>query len=148
MTNSLYRERIFDARSARWATLIALGVVSGAVPLTTSGMKEFCTVVAVPFLIGFIIARWWSSRVQQMTVVLAIGLFGMAVRLLVSSIYSDKNWFASVGWLIVNVGLMDPMVFTIVLTLTFPVLAGFFATFLCVCLNAKGPMITVCRKSR
>ena len=70
-----------------------------------------------------------------MTVALAIGLFGMAVRLLVSSIHSDKNWFASVGWLIVNVGLMDPMVFTIVLTLTFPVLAGIFATVLFVYVN-------------
>ena len=139
-------------RRMRWLLLIGLGIVMGSVPITASGILELFTVVVAPFVLGFLIAHWWSHPPRQLTVAFAAGLFAAALKLLVTSLHSGKNWFGYVGGLVANVGITDPIVATMLLATLFPVFVSIVATAMFIYLKKlgtpSGPLLSISRGLR
>jgi hypothetical protein len=117
-----------DNMRFKWLVAMVLGGVTGCLPFTVSGAPEFCTIVALPFCLGFVICRWWSDSLTRLGLALALPLFGSFVRLLSSSLHDGPNWFGSLVRALGVVGLRDPYLRRMLLTLLFPVLVAIVAT--------------------
>ena len=139
-------------RRMRSLLLIGLGIVMGSVPITVSGILELFTVVVAPFVLGFLIAYWWSDPLRQLTLAFAAGLFAAALKLLLTSMHSGKNWFGYVGGLVANVGMTEPVVAMMVLAALFPMIVSIVATAMFIYLKKlgrpSGPLLSVNRGSR
>jgi hypothetical protein len=109
------------ALQLRWPIVMLLAGATGCLPYTISGLPEFCAIAAVPFFLGFLITRLWSDSVAQLTLSVALPLFGAGVRLASSSLLDGSNWFARLFRAMGAVGVGDPYVRQWLLTLLFPV---------------------------
>ena len=127
------------ARSLRWVVLAGFGVVMGSMPITISGMLELLTMVVTPFVIGFLIARWWTGVASRIALAVLVGLFASVLKLLSTSLQTGKNWFTYVGGLVTTVGIGDPVVRTMVLVTLFPVMVTLLTTATFIILGRLGP---------
>ena len=116
------------AKRFRWPVLVGVGVATGCLPYTVSGVLEFLVIAVVPGCLGFLIARWWAGAPRQIALAVALPLFGSLVRLLVTSINDGSNWFSRLFRAVDAVGLSDPYVRQGLLTLLFPVFVTILAT--------------------
>ena len=111
----------------RWLVVLILAGASGCVPFTISGVLEICSIVALPFCLGFLISRWWTDSLTQFVLAVALPVFGSLVRLLSSSIHDGSNWFRHLFRVMRAVGFSDPYLRQTLLTLLLPILVTIVA---------------------
>ena len=116
------------ALSLKWPVVLTLAVLTGCLPFTFSGVLEFCAIVALPFCLGFLICRWWTGSLTRLALAIALSALGSSVRLFSSSLHDGANWFGRLFRAVGAVGISDPYVRQILLTLLFPVLVCTVAT--------------------
>jgi hypothetical protein len=124
--------------AGRWSVVVGLGALSGCPPFTVSNTLEFCAILIVPFCLGFLISKWWSAMLTKISLALVLLLFGSLVRLLSSSIHDGSNWFALLVRSVGAVGIGDPYVRHVLLTLVFPVLVCGVATVMFMSFQRRG----------
>ncbi len=112
----------------RWPVAVVLAGATGCLPFTGSGLPEFCAIVAAPFVLGFLITRWWSDTFTRLALSVALPLFGAAFRLASSSLHDSSNWFGHLARAVGAVGIGDQYVRQTLLTLLFPVSVTIVAT--------------------
>ena len=117
-----------SALQSRWPVAVVLAGVIGCLPFTVSGLPEFCAIVAVPFVLGFLINRWWRDTFTRLALSVALPLFGAAIRLASSSLHDSSNWFGRLFRAVSAVGIGDPYIRQLLLTLLFPVSVTIMAT--------------------
>jgi len=122
----------------RWPLVVVLSGVTGCLPYSVSGAAEFCFIVALPFFLGLLISRWWTDSLTQLVLAAALPAFGSLVRLLSSSLYDGSNWFVRLFRAIGAVGVGDPYVRQMLLTLLFPVAVTIVATVMFTAFQRRG----------
>lgn len=118
-----------------------LGAVTGCLPFTVSGLAEIVTIVVVPVWLGSLISRWWVSAPRQITLAVALPLFGALFRLFVTSMLGGSSGFSSLFGAIGAVGFSDPYVRQQVLTLTLPVFLTVVTTVILMLLPEEGACV-------
>lgn len=104
----------------RWPVVVVQACATGCLPYTVSGVAESCAIVVVPFVLGFLISRWWLDSSARLTLSVALPLFGAMVRLFSSSLHDGTNWFGALYRHFDTVGLGSPYLRQKLLTLLFP----------------------------
>ncbi len=117
---TLRLHELMIARKYRWPVVLVLAVCTGIFPFAdVSNAVEFCAIVAVPFLLGFLISRWWDGLWNQLPLAIGLPLFGAVIRLASTSLHDGANWFGRV-YRVMGVAFTDPYARQIFITLLFP----------------------------
>lgn len=112
----------------RWPVVVVLAGATGCLPITGSGLPEFCAIVVVPGLLGFLITRWWSEAYTRLGLSVVLPFLGSAMRLASSLLHDRTNWFGRLSLAIGAGGVGNPYVRQILLMLLFPVAVTIVAT--------------------
>jgi hypothetical protein len=128
---------IMQGRCFKWPLLLTLAVLTGSLPFGVSGLPEFCAIVTLPFVLGFLVCRWWTAALTRVVLAIALPAFGSFVRLLSSSLHDGANWFSRLFRVVGATGATDPYVRHILFTLAFPVVVCAVATTLAMSFQRK-----------
>jgi hypothetical protein len=109
------------AQKYRWLSAITLTIFTGIVPITVSGLPEFCTILVAPFILSLLINRCWNGPLKQLVLACSLPLVGSLIRLMSSSIHDGADWFSLVFRWIRDGGIEDPYLRQILIVLLCPV---------------------------
>jgi chromate transport protein ChrA len=78
----------------RWTAVLIVAGIAGCFPFTISSVPACWVRVILTIFLGFLISRWWTKPLVQLSLAFAVSLLCSLVCVLFNSFYDGLNWFA------------------------------------------------------
>jgi len=94
----------------RWPTVLIVAGIAGCFPFTISSAPEGCLRVILIIFLGFLISRWWTNPLAQLSLAFTLSLLSSLICILSNSLHDGLNWFVLLYHAVAAAGADDPYV--------------------------------------